>query len=147
MKVSRWKPWWFSCGVRTFMKLVLLALCRQIIGKPMAWWCCRGYFFFASMVYPFRVKKQCKSETEEVLLTEHLYSMVKHFYRDGSGLFQCPGWSRSHPEDENGVNHMRWTLHSLATQLNNYGSFCSTMFVYIFFYWKWQFWLSYLILF
>ena len=56
----------------------------------------------------------------KVVLSDHLYPMMKHFYPDGSGLFQDAndpihrerGVTEWFDEYENDVNHMLWPSQS-----------------------------------
>ncbi len=56
----------------------------------------------------------------KVVLSDHLYPMMKHFYPDGSGLFQddnapvhrARGVTEWFDEYENDVNHMLWPSQS-----------------------------------
>ncbi len=56
----------------------------------------------------------------KVVLSDHLYPMMKHFYPDGSGLFQddsapihrARGLTEWFDEYENDVNHMLWPSQS-----------------------------------
>ena len=62
--------------------------------------------------------------TAKVVLSDHLYPMMKHFYPDGTGLFQddnapihrARGVTEWFDEYKNDVNHMLWP--SQSTDLN-----------------------------
>ena len=80
----------------------------------------------------------------KVVLSDHLYPMMKHFYPDGSGLFQddntpihrAQGITEWFDEHENDVNHMLWpsqlpvflSLGIDSTSLWNYSGGMNTIF-------------------
>ncbi len=51
----------------------------------MAMLCCGGHF--AGIVW-VHLKGRVTANQYKVVLSDHLYPMMKHFYLDGSGLFQ-----------------------------------------------------------
>ncbi len=78
--------------------------------------CCGGDILMAWFGSPYReVSLQI---TTKMCLSDHLYLMMKHFYSDGSGLFQDDNapihraWVTEWFEYENDGNHMLWPSQS-----------------------------------
>ncbi len=63
---------------------------------------------------------ECLTPQYKVVLSDHLHPVMKHFYPDGSGLFQddnarihrARGVTEWFDESENDVNHMLWPSQS-----------------------------------
>ncbi len=83
-------------------------LCHVVGGILLAW---------LGSTCAFRAKDHCKYE---VVLSDHLYAMMKHFYPNGRGLFQddsalvhrAQGVTEWFDEYENDGNHMLWPSQS-----------------------------------
>ena len=85
-------------------------------GSVMLW----GAFFWHGLGPHVSLEGRVTANQYKVVLSDHLYPMMKHFYPDGSGLFQddntlihrVRGVTEWFDEYENYVNHMPWPSQS-----------------------------------
>ncbi len=79
-----------------------------------------GAFFWYDLGPLVPLEGRVTANQYKVVLSDHLYPMMKYFYPDGSGLFQddnapihrAGGVTEWFDENENDVNHMLWSVQS-----------------------------------